>query len=86
MDFTEITVTAIVSLITGYVLGRIFSNKTLVVRSDLGMTKGKMAAQCGHATLACYKAAKKDHPEVLKAWEHCGQAKVALKCDGEEKL
>ncbi|CAO3671829.1 unnamed protein product [Rhizopus stolonifer] len=50
------------------------------------MTKGKMAAQCGHATLACYKAAKKDHPEALKAWEHCGQAKVALKCDGEEKL
>ncbi|ORE09462.1 PTH2-domain-containing protein [Rhizopus microsporus var. microsporus] len=59
---------------------------TLVVRTDLGMTKGKIAAQCGHATLACYKAAKKVNPEILRAWEYSGQAKVALKCDSEEKL
>ncbi|KAG2213066.1 hypothetical protein INT47_011215 [Mucor saturninus] len=59
---------------------------TLVVRSDLGMTKGKIAAQCGHATLACYKAAKKVNPLLLRAWEHSGQAKVALKVDSEDKL
>ncbi|GAA5795045.1 peptidyl-tRNA hydrolase PTH2-domain-containing protein [Helicostylum pulchrum] len=59
---------------------------TLVVRSDLGMTKGKIAAQCGHATLACYKAAQKVNPLLLKAWEYSGQAKVALKCDSEDKL
>lgn len=59
---------------------------TLVVRSDLGMTKGKIAAQCGHATLACYKAAKKVNPSLLRAWECSGQAKVALKCDSEDKL
>ncbi|KAI8060378.1 peptidyl-tRNA hydrolase PTH2-domain-containing protein [Gilbertella persicaria] len=59
---------------------------TLIVRSDLGMTKGKIAAQCGHATLACYKAAKKSNPKLLKAWEYSGQAKVALKCDSEDKL
>ncbi|KAI9481249.1 MAG: peptidyl-tRNA hydrolase PTH2-domain-containing protein [Benjaminiella poitrasii] len=59
---------------------------TLVVRSDLGMTKGKIAAQCGHATLACYKATKKVNPSLLKAWETSGQAKVALKCDSEDKL
>ncbi|KAL7312915.1 hypothetical protein PS15m_008620 [Mucor circinelloides] len=59
---------------------------TLVVRSDLGMTKGKIAAQCGHATLACYKAAKKVNPLLLRAWETSGQAKVALKCDSEDKL
>ncbi|KAG0170075.1 hypothetical protein DFQ28_002522 [Apophysomyces sp. BC1034] len=58
----------------------------LVVRTDLGMTKGKVAAQCGHATLACYKALKKSDPRVLQEWEHSGQAKVALKCDSEEKL
>ncbi|KAI8329362.1 peptidyl-tRNA hydrolase, partial [Choanephora cucurbitarum] len=58
----------------------------LIVRSDLGMTKGKIAAQCGHATLACYKAAKKSNPKLLRAWEYSGQAKVALKCDSEDKL
>ncbi|KAI8987146.1 peptidyl-tRNA hydrolase PTH2-domain-containing protein [Pilobolus umbonatus] len=59
---------------------------TLVVRSDLGMTKGKIAAQCGHATLACYKIANKVNPQLLRVWEQSGQAKVALKCDSEDKL
>ena len=27
----------------------------LLVRTDLGMAKGKVAAQCAHAALACYK-------------------------------
>ncbi|KAG2219988.1 hypothetical protein INT45_001887 [Circinella minor] len=58
----------------------------LVVRTDLGMTKGKIAAQCGHATLACYKAVSKSNPDVLRTWERTGQAKVALKIDSEEKL
>lgn len=60
----------------------------LVVRSDLGMTKGKIAAQCSHATLACYKTlvrADPSHP-VLKRWERLGQAKVALKIDSEEDM
>ncbi|KAL1589801.1 hypothetical protein WHR41_01790 [Cladosporium halotolerans] len=60
----------------------------LVVRSDLGMTKGKIAAQCSHATLACYKMlvrADPSHP-VLKRWERLGQAKVALKIDSEEDM
>lgn len=59
---------------------------TLVVRSDLGMTKGKIAAQCGHATLACYKIAKMVNPQLLRVWEQSGQAKVALKCESEDKL
>ncbi|KAI5370193.1 putative peptidyl-tRNA hydrolase, PTH2, peptidyl-tRNA hydrolase II domain superfamily [Septoria linicola] len=60
----------------------------LVVRTDLGMTKGKMAAQCGHATLACYKAFLRSDPnhELLKRWESLGQAKVALKVDSEDEM
>ncbi|KAF2862494.1 PTH2-domain-containing protein [Piedraia hortae CBS 480.64] len=56
----------------------------LVVRTDLGMTKGKIAAQCGHATLACYKAIRDKN--LLRRWERSGQAKVALKADSEEEL
>ncbi|KAI7869943.1 peptidyl-tRNA hydrolase [Spinellus fusiger] len=57
-----------------------------VVRSDLGMTKGKIAAQCGHATLACYKSVKQSNPEILRAWECSGQAKIALKASSEDEL
>ncbi|PVF98297.1 peptidyl-tRNA hydrolase, partial [Serendipita vermifera] len=56
----------------------------LVVRTDLGMTKGKIAAQ--HATLACYKTIEKANPKLLRQWEYSGQAKVALQIKGEEDL
>ncbi|KAK4634725.1 putative peptidyl-tRNA hydrolase 2 [Fulvia fulva] len=60
----------------------------LVVRSDLGMTKGKIAAQCGHATLACYKTLVRANPAhpILKQWETLGQAKVALKVGSEDEM
>jgi len=44
----------------------------LVVRTDLKMTTGKIAAQCGHATLACYKALVKKNPKLLRHWELTG--------------
>ena len=60
----------------------------LVVRSDLGMTKGKIAAQCGHATLAVYKALAETAAAapMLRRWENHGQPKIAVKCDGEDEL
>lgn len=58
----------------------------LVVRTDLKMDKGKIAAQCSHATLACYKALQSGNPTLLKQWERTGQAKVALKCTTEQEL
>ncbi|KAL2017276.1 hypothetical protein VTK56DRAFT_2345 [Thermocarpiscus australiensis] len=66
----------------------------LVVRTDLGMTKGKIAAQCGHATLACYKAllrhAQRDpqsaQAQILRQWERLGQAKIAVQVKGEDEL
>jgi peptidyl-tRNA hydrolase, PTH2 family len=85
----------------------------LVVRTDLGMTKGmetalsllhsatlklilsclgKIAAQCSHATLACYKALLKQDTtsensfSMLKRWEYFGQAKIAVQVKSEEEL
>ncbi|WEW60855.1 aminoacyl-tRNA hydrolase [Emydomyces testavorans] len=60
----------------------------LVVRTDLGMGKGKIAAQCSHATLACYKYYFSKSPEspILKRWERGGQAKVALQVKSEEEM
>ncbi|KAJ1612336.1 hypothetical protein OJ253_604 [Cryptosporidium canis] len=59
---------------------------TICVRQDLGMGKGKIASQCGHAILGAYKKAIKNDPEAVKTWEKSGQAKVVLKVDLQELL
>ncbi|CAI2383095.1 unnamed protein product [Moneuplotes crassus] len=62
----------------------------LVVRTDLKMQKGKIGAQCGHATLGAYK---KSRSKKSKYWRKCfntwqaeAHAKVCLKTDSEESL
>ncbi|RYP90264.1 hypothetical protein DL770_003633 [Monosporascus sp. CRB-9-2] len=65
----------------------------LVVRTDLGMTK---AAQCSHATLACYKtlsrSASSSSPSasasssLLRRWERHGQAKIAVQTKSEDEM
>lgn len=58
----------------------------MVVRSDLKMGTGKVAAQCCHACLGLYKAqVKKDLPR-LQAWEKSAYKKVVLKCNSENDM
>lgn len=49
---------------------------------------GKIAAQCSHATLACYKYFLTNAPEspILRRWERGGQAKIALQVKSEDEL
>ncbi|CAI0390618.1 unnamed protein product [Linum tenue] len=58
----------------------------LVVRNDLKMGKGKIAAQCSHATLGLYKKLLNRGPKALNRWEMCAQPKVVLKIDTEEDM
>lgn len=58
----------------------------LVVNTELNMGKGKIAAQCCHAAVGCYKRATKLCPAALSAWERTGCAKIALKCPTTEEL
>lgn len=58
----------------------------LCVNQELGMGKGKIAAQCCHAAVGCYKKAKKNCPNGLSAWEYTGCAKIAVKCPTEEEM
>ncbi|XP_057369170.1 peptidyl-tRNA hydrolase 2, mitochondrial-like [Daphnia carinata] len=58
----------------------------LVVRTDLKMGKGKIAAQCSHAAVAAYKQILHKDPEMLKGWENVGQPKVVVKVYSEEEL
>ncbi|SCU83815.1 LAFA_0D05996g1_1 [Lachancea sp. 'fantastica'] len=64
----------------------------LVIRQDLGMKKGKIAAQCCHAALACYRLIATDpsrdsyNLEMTQRWLYGGQAKITLKCPDKENL
>ncbi|XVF42926.1 hypothetical protein PTKIN_Ptkin01aG0403900 [Pterospermum kingtungense] len=58
----------------------------LVVRNDLKMGKGKIAAQCSHATLGLYKKLLHRAPKALGRWEMCAQPKVVVKIDSEEDM
>ncbi|KAL9237219.1 hypothetical protein vseg_011798 [Gypsophila vaccaria] len=58
----------------------------LVVRNDLKMGKGKIAAQCSHATLGLYKKLHNKAPKALHRWEMCGQVKVVVKIESEEEM
>jgi PTH2 family peptidyl-tRNA hydrolase len=58
----------------------------LCVNQELSMGKGKIAAQCCHAAVACYQIAKKQCPRGLAAWERTGCAKIALKCPTQEMM
>lgn len=58
----------------------------LVVRNDLKMGKGKVAAQCSHAAVSAYKQVQARNPSLLKQWEYCGQPKVVVKAPDEDTL
>lgn len=58
----------------------------IVMRSDLKMSKGKIAAQAAHAAVNCAFAAKKKDPKGFDKWYSEGQKKVVLKVDSLEKL
>ncbi|KAJ1989448.1 hypothetical protein H4R33_002053 [Dimargaris cristalligena] len=58
----------------------------LLVRNDLRMGKGKIAAQCSHATLGCYQRALKMAPANILRWSRSGQTKVAVKVEDEETM
>ncbi len=57
--------------------------QVMVMRSDLGMSPGKMAAQACHAAVSAVEVAQKDH---IDAWKRAGVTKVVLQIAGEQAL
>eukprot|EP01080_Neovahlkampfia_damariscottae_P009582 gene9582-1784_t len=62
----------------------------LLVRKDLKMEVGKIAAQCGHGVLGVYrdiqKKKNKIHLHYVKEWIRIGQKKIAVKIPDLETL
>ena len=57
-----------------------------VVRTDLKMKPGKIAAQCCHAAIGSYQVARRHSPLAVQYWELTAAAKVAVKVDSAEAL
>lgn len=60
--------------------------QVIVFRSDLEMSKGKIAAQAGHAAVSAAEEARKHHGEWWKAWMREGQCKIVVKVKSEKGL
>jgi len=60
--------------------------QVIVLRTDLGMSRGKMAAQAGHAAVSAAEEARKKYSEWWKAWIEEGQCKIAVKAESEQEL
>ena len=57
--------------------------QVIIVRNDLKLPKGKLAAQAAHASVDAVLKADK---EIVKAWRNTGMMKIALKVDTKEEL
>jgi peptidyl-tRNA hydrolase, PTH2 family len=57
--------------------------QAILVRQDLKLPKGKMAAQAAHASVECVLRSDKD---IVKAWRREGMGKIVVKVADEKEL
>lgn len=60
--------------------------QVIAVRTDLGMSKGKMAVQVAHGSVSAAERARVTKQEEWRAWMREGQKKVAVKVISEEEI
>ena len=58
----------------------------LLVRRDLKMGTGKIAAQCAHAALGMFRDLQAKNSAQLKQWLDTGQMKVVCRVDTEDAM
>ena len=60
--------------------------QAIVVRLDLKMGKGKLAAQAAHASLSAAEEAMRVHETWFREWKDEGQKKVVLRVQSQSDL
>ncbi len=60
--------------------------QAIIVRKDLGMSAGKIAAQVAHASLEAFEKTIQQSPRWAEEWKASGQAKIVLKVNGKKEL
>ena len=57
--------------------------QVILIRQDLKLPKGKLAAQASHASV---EAVLRSKPTLIKAWREEGMAKIVLKVKDQKEL
>jgi len=57
--------------------------QVLVVRTDLDIGKGKIAAQCAHASV---ESVLRSDAKTVQRWRESGAKKIVLKAESESEL
>jgi len=60
--------------------------QVIILRVDLKMSEGKIAAQAGHAAVSAAEKARKRNPGWWSAWMKEGQCKIAVKARSKQEL
>ncbi|MEK6957407.1 MAG: peptidyl-tRNA hydrolase Pth2 [archaeon] len=60
--------------------------QVIIVRKDLNMSAGKIAAQSSHASLGAYEKTMREKPKWVEEWKESGQAKIVLKVNSKKEL
>jgi PTH2 family peptidyl-tRNA hydrolase len=58
----------------------------IVVRTDLGLSKGKLAVQVAHASVNCAVQTRTTHRKVYDEWYRGGQKKIVAKAASLREL
>lgn len=60
--------------------------QAIIIRTDLDMGKGKLAAQCAHASLSAYIEVSHRDKNSAEKWIDEGMKKIVLKVNSESDL
>jgi PTH2 family peptidyl-tRNA hydrolase len=60
--------------------------QVVIVRTDVKMSKGKLAVQASHASVSALEETRKSHRDWVRSWLDEGQKKVVAKVKDLESL
>ena len=60
--------------------------QVIILRTDLGMSAGKAAAQASHASLMAFLQTAQKYPQKIEEWFKTGQGKIILEVNSEEEI
>jgi len=58
----------------------------IIVRADLHIGKGKLAAQVSHASVTAYERVRMEYPKLAAEWNKLGMKKIVLRVQNEKEL